>query len=291
MTLYATLHDVRRELNADKNFDDARVLRLLRVASRRLDSELDVRRRPLFLPVSATRKYPMTSERVNSALGTFYVGEPFQELVSVTAGSTALTLGTGVEAYADNGGPPYMHLAIVDSCQSWYGYANENNNRTQVQIGGIWAVHRDYANAWPKVDDLALAINSSETTIKVADVDGEDVYGLTPRLSAGNVIRITTNGSTEFMEVLSTSTENNTAKVRRGILGTTAIAHDLGDDVHVWQVEDQVRQAIARQVGLMYARRGAYTSVEVTNMGTEIRFPTDLLSELRAIIQEYAYGR
>jgi hypothetical protein len=127
-------------------------------------------------------------------------------------------------------------------------------------------------------------INASVTTFTVSDVDGLSLDGLSPRLSAGNLIRV----ESEFMDVLSTTVPSNTVTVKRGVNGSTAAVHAQGVNVEVWQVEDTIRRVTARQAAMMYARRGAYDNINITDLAVQ-QYPSDLLSEMRGVLTTYVY--
>ncbi len=284
--LYATLAEAKQEMTATTTVDDSILLPRLRRISRRLDREMGSARE-LFAPTVETFRIPVNAYTVNSAYMTLKVPGSLLSLTSVVVGGTTLVVGTNVEGYPDSSFPPFPYLRLMIAGTSWYAYCTTDGSPLVAQVTGIRGIHRDYANAWAKVDDLVavMADSATATTMTVADVDGTDLYGLTPRISAGNLVRV----GTEFMEVTATDTTAQTATVRRAVNGSTRAAHAIGDDVEVWQVEESVKQAVAKQAGLLYARRGAYTTVEVQGM-SEIRFPADLLSEVRAVMQEFAYG-
>ena len=295
MTLYCTLADVRAELkpNSDNTTSDAYVLGAIRTVSRRIDREFAARR-PLFAPYIETRRVRVDPRYINTIDGTFWLG-PTGSLLSFTGlvvGDDTLTVGTHVAGFPDTSMPPFTHLHLLESAAySWYYYAAcaDDGYPLMAQITGIWGLHRDYANAWMHVDDLQATITDSGTTVTVADDDGADAYGLTPRFSPGNLIKI----DDEFMEV--TAVASNSLTVRRGVNGSTAAAHTGasgtgGANISTWQVEEPIRRAVARQTAFLQARRGAYESVAVSPGGGEIRFPGDLLSEVRAILNDYAMG-
>jgi len=80
-------------------------------------------------------------------------------------------------------------------------------------MAGVWGYNSDYLQAWQAVDVITVVgINSSVTSFTVADVDGVDVYGVTPRISAGNYVLI----DSEVMLVTATNTTTNTVTVKRG---------------------------------------------------------------------------
>src|SRR5690606_35601661 len=139
---------------------------------------------------------------------------PVLELTSVSLGNTSLTINTDVEAWPDTTAP-IRTLRLTSLERSWYRDAAANCDGTPltVTLGGIFGIHRDYTNAWSSVDTLAAAIiSTTSTTFTVADVDGADEYGLTPRVSPGHLVRI----DDEIMEVTATNTTTNVVTVRRG---------------------------------------------------------------------------
>jgi len=260
----------------------ADLLRYIRMVSRRIDLDFAARR-PLFLPYTEARKFLVSSDRVNSALNTFRLDGALLALTALAIGSSALTVGTTVTLWPDPDMPPFRDLRLVDT--SWYGYCTSDGAPTFVTATGVWGLHRDYANAWLKVDDLAADITASATSLTVADADGTDDNGIAPRLSEGQIIRL----DSELMVVRTVNTGTNTLTVQRGALGTTAAAHTTGADVEVWQVEEPIRHVVARQAAFIRARQGAYTTMQSDGI-TEVRYPPDLLAELRAVEQDYANG-
>lgn len=265
--------------------DRQRLLSATRVASRRIDREMGAKR-PLFVPARGDWRLRVTPDRVNSHDNTLALDVPMATLEGATVGTRSLTFGTDVEGYPDPDNAPYSALRLMTCCAGWYGIADDcYTSPLFATVLGISVLHTDYANAWARVDALTANIDASVTSISVADVDGADAYGLTPRISDGNLLRI----GDEFMEVLAVNTTTNAVTVRRGVNGTTAAAHVATDGVDVFMVEDPIRYITARQAGLIYARAGAYVTVEVSGLGNEVRYPADLLQELKAVLQDYQF--
>ena len=295
MSIYATLAYALAEMSAvsagasQTTLDNAKIFNNLRSASRKLDNKMGMKR-PVFCPYVEARDFLVTTDKVDSLLHTFDISyHPFGgfllAITSVVIGSTTLVASTDYLAYPSSTIPPYRFLRLRNG-NSWYDYSSSNSyDPLTVTVTGIWGMHRDYANAWHKVDDLAADINASVTSLTVADVDGADLYGITPRISAGNLLRI----GSEYLLVTATNTTTNVVTVQRGVNGSTAAGHSTGDDVDVWQVEEVVRDAVAKQAGLKYERRGAYTTVEVQGM-SEVRFPSDVMQEVWAVVQEMQYA-
>ena len=263
----------------------SQLLRHVRMISRRVDLDLAAGNRPLFEPYIEQRSFPVTGQAVNSALQTFRFDRPLLALTAVSVGGTTLTVDSDVALYPNSLQSPCYQLRLLNLGYSWYSYLPSDGAPSFVTVSGIWGLHRDYANAWLKVDDLAAGITSSQLTFTVADTDGENAFGQTPRLSPGQLLRI----DSEFVQVYKIDDGTNTLTVQRGVHGSTAAAHDAGADVEVWQVEDPIRHVVARQAAFIWSRQGAYSSTEVQGM-SEIRYPPDLLAELKAAEQDYANG-
>jgi hypothetical protein len=154
-----------------------------------------------------------------------------------------------------------------------------------IKVTGIWGIHNNYSGAWVKYDDLAADINASVTSLTVADSDGADPWGFTPRFSPGSFLRI----GTEYILVTAVNNTTNVLTVRRGVNGSTAAAHSTNDDVEVWQVEEPIRRVCIRQSGLLYTRRASYQVETVEGAGT-VSYPQDLLFELQGTLNGYVYG-
>jgi len=279
---YATLADVRAELKAENTTGDSLVVSALRQISERLDREF-MAVRPVFGPWIEQREFLIESSRVDSYYDTFRFSDALLSLTAVVAGSSTLTIGTTVEAWPTLR-TPYRMLRIMNCSCDWYSYCTSDCSPPFVKITGTWGYHRNWADAFVSVDTLAAGALIGATTITVNDVDGVDEWQQTPRISVGNLLKI----NDEYLEVTATNTTTNVVTVRRGRNGSTATAHNNGDAVAVFRPEEPIRRLVTRMAAKTYARRGAFESAEITDLGT-ITYPADWLMEARNIIQEYAY--
>lgn len=284
MTPYATLAQTKGELKATGTVDDAKLLENIRQASVRID-RLFQSRKPYFMPMIESRIYPVDGYHVNSYENTFYFGENLLALTGLSIGSDTVSVPTIANVWP-TWPSPYKTIRLTSSGGSWYDYCESGDCSAPLTttITGVWGFHRDYANAWQDVDSITVGINASVDSFIVNDVDGLDLFGFTPRISAGNIVKL----DSEYLEVTSTVTLTNVVSVRRGVLGSTAAAHLAGARVYVWDTEEAVRRAASRQAAFMYARRGSYESSNITDVG-QINFPSDLLAELRGVVAGYAY--
>lgn len=267
--------------------DDKRLLQIIRTVSRRIDNKL-ASKRPLFQPYVETRKQAVSPYKINAALGTLEAPGWLLDLNgSVSVNGTTVT----VEEYPDADMPPFRQIRLTDSDDDWYSVCpadSSDDDPAQVSIPGIWGFHREGTGAWEAVDALVGTINAGASAITVADADGADSYGMTPRISPGDLLRLdNTAGTAEYVEVISVNYTTNVVTIRRAVNGTSADGHAEEATVYRWNVEEPVKTAVARQAGLVYARRGAYTTMESQGM-SEVRFPADWLYEVLGMMQDYA---
>lgn len=285
MTLYATLAEGKAELSADTAADDALMLNYLRIVSRRIDALFQARR-PFFAPVREDRAMIVTPDRVNSYMGTFALRDNLLALEGATISATPLTIGARVETWPPLSSP-IRYLRLKDRSDTWYGIRETACGTTPayITVSGVWGYHSVYGQAWLPVTTLSAAVvTTTATSITVTDVDGTDAYGRAPWISAGALLQI----DDEWLEVTATNTSTNVCAVRRGVNGSAAATHSNGAVVSVWQPEDTIRRAAARQAAFLYARRGAYQTQAVSEIGI-VQYPADLLAELRGILGGYAY--
>lgn len=268
--------------------DDKRLLIAIRTVSRRIDSVFKSRR-PLFQPYIESRKVVINGFNVNSRLGTLALPSWALYIYDTLVGVNGVQVD--VEAYPNVNQPPFQIIRLTDPDDDWYSPCGltDCTSPLQAEIPAIWGYHRDYDDsAWEPVDALAATIDDVVTSFTVANAAGADASGMTPRISAGDLLWMDNDSSDpEYMEVVSVNYSTNVVTVRRGVNGTGADAHSETVAVYRWNVEDPVKTAVARQAGLIYARRGAYTTMEVQGM-SEVRYPPDWLREVVDMMQEYA---
>jgi hypothetical protein len=285
--MYCSLAEARSELKSSSTVDDKQVLRYIRQVSARIDGLLNPgARRPYFAPYVETRRFPIDPGHVDSLRGVFRLTDPLLAL------TTAVAAGTDITALVEGYPPassPIRALWFLNSGYDWYSYCSSSGRRPEfLAVTGLWGFHRNYAGAWVTIDNVTTtAVTPSATSFTVADVDGADPDGFSPRLSAGHLIRF--GSASEINEVTGT-TGTNTAQMRRAVNGSSAPSADyaIGTAVQVWQTEDVIRRVVARQAALMYARQGAFQVETLDGVGS-ISYPQDLLTELSSVLNEYQY--
>lgn len=285
---YCSLAEAKRELKAESSVDDDTLLGYIRQVSRRIDSIQSPQsmKMPYFEPYQSQQIIEVKPTMIDSWYSnSLRLPKPLLSFSEVTLNNQDIT--SVLEQYPLWQSP--ITALRLTNFTSWYSYCSGVPGPHYLRVTGLWGYHRDYANAWEQYDDVTLStFTPAETSFTVADVDGLDPFGLTPRFSPGQLIRI--GSGTEIMVVSDTDTALNSVTAQRAQYGTSlpAVDYQIGDDVFVFQTELTIRRVVARQSGLLYARKGAFEAQQLDGQGIA-QYPTDLLTELKQALTEYQY--
>lgn len=247
-----------------------------------------------FEPHYMTRRLTPSGQNINSYAGLLSLGDSLLEPKTITVNGTTAAYGTDVVAYPDDGQYPIRALRLATPCSgplhSWYGC---NSSCTSfigsIVIAGFWGTREYYSSqGWfdSGQDVPAGNLTATAVTMVVADVAGPDVYNRIPLFSPGNLLRI----DDEMLDVIKVDSVTQTLTVRRGVRGTTAVAHTAGTAIQVWEPEEDIVNCATRQVGLLYARRGAYQQITSYPDGVNVSYPSDLLAEVRATVNRFNFA-
>lgn len=245
-----------------------------------------------FEPLYKVKRITPTRLNVNSAMGLLSLNDQLLEVISITVGGTAFTYGTDIVAHPNDGQTPINTLRIADiwsgALRSWYpcNISSPAAYFDSIVITGFWGVRQFYAEqGFFDSGIVCPALTDVQTSFVVSAVAGPDEYNRTPMFSPGNLIRI----DNELMEVVDVGPSSETLKVLRGVRGTTKAAHVLDTAILIFEPEYDVVNAVTRQTCLLYARRGSFQQVTTFPDGISVSYPSDLLAELRATCQRFAY--
>ncbi|MCK5564540.1 MAG: hypothetical protein KAJ07_04785 [Planctomycetes bacterium] len=159
-----------------------------------------------------------------------------------------------------------------------------------VKVTGVWGKTTPREDAFiltgQTVQDNPLL--SGATTLTVTDIDAADGWGITPVISAGDILRI----EDEYLEVTVTNTTTNTATIVRGRNGTTAAAHVQTTPVYKWTVHPKIKQACLIQATHQFKRAqgGFADAMALPDMGKLLQIKSidpevyDLVDKLIRII-------
>lgn len=282
--MLATLAQARLEskVKSTSTQDDLYLLQALRFVSARIETiqgqEYEPRRQ--------AKTFDACGDHVTSSV-LYLDGDPLLEVVSITDGE-GQTLAPYVRAtdsgdyLLPGGSTPYDMIGLADSSsKSWLAY--NGDPRGAITITGLWGYHSRYSDAWVSANDTVQnnPLGAGDTTLTVADADGVDVFGMTPRFSPGQLLRI----ESEFVEVTAVNTTTNAVTIRRGMRGTTAAAHMQGTAISWFQPEPVIQRAAQRWAGYLYDRRGSFEMVRIEDI-TTLAFPPDMPQEVANILGE-----
>ena len=122
-------------------------------------------------------------------------------------------------------------------------------------VTGVWGWHDDYANAWKLSTDSIPGggITSSATNFTVASVGGADAWGLTPRFSPGQLIKV----DTEYMHMVAANSGTNTLTVVRAANGSTAATHAAAAPISIYVPPTDITEIALRWAGWLYKTEDA----------------------------------
>jgi hypothetical protein len=281
----ATLADVVAERKGATTTaaEEAYILRHLRYVSNRIGG-IAAQRGFDFEPRYKTEKMTPRGNIINSAEGILTLPHPLLEIDTLTTDGQTLTEGTNVFAEPLATYPIRQLRLGWDTGYTWLP-CNNSNPYNSIVLTGWWGVRTFYDEVgFPQIDSLAAALLAGDSSMTVADADGVDYDGIAPRFSAGGLYRI----EDELVEATATNTTTNVVTILRGRRGTTASAHANGTAVKAWNVEPEIRRVCARQTAYVLARKGAFQTSEINDIGV-INYPPDFVAEVYGVLQGFMY--
>ncbi len=286
---YTRLDNVKDEMKGEEAYKEAKterqLMRYIRTVTNRIRMYYE------FEPYYATEKFTPSRMNVNSVEALFTLNKLLLEVKSIVLGGVTVTYGTDVVSEPENGQTPIRVLRLAaphaGPVHSWYpDNTTPDTWINSIAITGFWGMRQFYTDLGFFDSGIVCPIlTATQSTFIVSDVDGTDMYGRTPMFSPGNLIRV----EDELIELTTVNITTNTLGGIRGSRGTAKAAHAAGKAILIFEPEEDIVNMATRQVGLLYARRGAYEQVSVYPDGYSVTYPSDLLAEIRATVQRFGY--
>lgn len=163
-------------------------------------------------------------------------------------------------SYSEDDGATYADLGVADyyatvegdwnAVKSWTRLViNVNSSalsawpsgQRSVRVAGVWGYADDREAAWEDSQDTVEnnPLSAASTAISVNDADGADLWGVTPRFSAGQLLRI----GSEICELTAADAGTNALTVVRGCNGSTAAEHPQNTPISIWRPPEPVKQS------------------------------------------------
>lgn len=278
---YATLAEVRAELEVNNPLvvsEDPKAIRALIDATARIELELAGK---TFLPRVQTRYFNAVADTEGLNLR---LNEPLAELTSVTNGDGAV-LTSGQYTLIPRSGPPYHTIRLEANGAVAWQTAADGDPVDAITVAGVWHSTRPVSGGWYAPGETLTLASTSTASFTPADVDEKDAYRRTPRFSEGMLLKATSSGTTEYLEI--TRIESGVVYVRRGARGSTAVAHTAAA-LSAWQVDPVIGKACVRLASYYYKRMGHFASVSF-NLATGMneRLPEDLPPDVIAVLEKF----
>lgn len=273
MNLYATLEEVKDQIDLTSNTDDSAILSLINTVSRMIDR------------ITGKFFYPQKQTVYLNSIGgdLIYLPDYILELnsleISDDNGDTYEPL-TQEDYFLTNGvdyREPYNSI-----------YLNPNGDQSSfysgtraIKIDAVWGFNENYSNAWADSGSVLLGdVNNSTTTFPV-DPDNTDVFGLYSSVSLGGLLKV----NSEVFYPTFTDSVNNEIKVIRGFNGFDSDSHTAGDTVYKWMVHPIVRQATIIQTVRTWKRAETAFQDTTANQNTgQLRFLQKLDPEVELML-------
>jgi hypothetical protein len=280
---YAWLDDVKADLNITGTTYDGHLIRELDRASRMIDKLTGWQ----FYPKLATRYFDVESKSCHYVHnGTLYPIEPLLAITSISMsdndGSTYTALSAS-DYYTSRGGnyeaSPWTEITLSELGSYTYWYTGQRS----VKIIGTWGYREDYAAAWESSQDaVAIAMNASQTTVTVADANGANQWGYTPRFQVGQLLRI----DSEYVAVTGSNTTTNVLTVVRGCNGTTAATHSDATRIDIWRPQDLASNCTRVQAVRWFKRaQQAFQDVSAALELGQLTYAQELDPDLRSMLK------
>lgn len=275
LNIYATIEEVKDQIDKTGSESDAHILSLLSTVSRLIDK------------ITGYTFYPESK--------TFYLNADSDSKLFVPANILEIA---SISVSSDNG-DTYDSLALTDyfltngfDFSEPFSCVELNPNGDQgtfypgfrsVKISGLFGYHDDYQNAWvdtyQTVQDNPLLVNSN--TLSVTDIDAGDSTGLYSAISLGNLLKI----GSEFLLPTSIDTDANTATILRSVNGTNADEHAQSTPISKWSVHPIIKQAAIIQAVRTWKRsENAFQDTTANAATGQLRFLKKLDPEVEMLL-------
>ncbi len=255
INVYATVHEIKAELGQDverPEADDTMLRRKAIEASRWIDGY--TRRR--FYPEYATYNFdhPVDSDR------SLILDRDLLSVSSLTtdAGGTTITSANYfLKSGNSSNKTPYNCIVLDNNDNTWEW---DETQTVANAVTGIWGYHNDWANAWEHVDDVQDSpLLVGATSLTVADGDGLDKRGLTPRFQVGQLLRFGATATAEYAHI--TEISGQTLTIVRGVNGSTAAEQANDIDIYVYRPQYDIMQASLFLAMHLYRRKDSIGSL------------------------------
>lgn len=282
MNEYCTLTELKRVVvPAGTTTDDTILQRMLGDAC----VWLNKRTRRLFYPRIATRYYDYPAAHPSLLV----LDDHLLDLTTLTTENGTVTIVNTdyhLMCGADYNLTPYDRILLKDNGSQVTFQYSASIQKSQA-VTGVWGYRELYSEAWQDANDTVKTnYTANGTTIAVNDADGVDIWNVTPRFQAGQILRI----DTEFFYVTAvTAATTNTLTVRPAWNGSTAANHSAGATIYVWRPQEDIFQAALDLTAWLYRHKDVREQGQIAypSLGVTMN-PDRLPTTVQEVLKRYA---
>ncbi len=266
---YTSLSKVRTNLSlasAGEDSDDAELQSLITKASRTIDRYT----RRFFYPLrqggNDTLKFDLPTDRRTLVFDDLDVLEVHG--LSHTNGASEIDSSVYWLKCGNRWNlTPYDRLEIDDSSGSLFNFSG--TTQRAVHVDTLLGYREDYKFAW--VDSSASLTDALGAAITLASVSGSagnNSVGVSPRFFAGQILKLGSGATEEFVYVQDTI-NSSSIRLIRGVNGTSVASHAASAEIMTWQPEYDIEDAATEVVAFVYQKsRSPFTGkLSVMNLG------------------------
>lgn len=229
----------------------------------------------------AVRRYPQAHLTLDMDL---------LEVTAINSGNTSLTSS---DYYLLEHNIYPKHIVALNYPNYWGNTTLGRYDAPVISITGFWG-YADFgypSEHWIDTTQVVEAggIDATQTVITIVDSDTDDDLGL-KAFQKGGLLRV----DDELMEIILVNAPlDNQVTVRRGVRGTTAVAHDVDTVIYRWRVIDDIKE-VCLQVAKTWREAdvsaGGRIGVSDVSPGAELSIPEDPLSILKSYHRTLLFG-
>lgn len=151
---------------------------------------------------------------------------------------------------------PYDRVELNDSSGSIFNFSG--TPQRAVHVDTVTGYNEDYGNAW--VNSGASLTDALGAGVTLASTNASNAFnslGISPRFSEGQIWRLGSGASEEFVYVKDTISEvggKSIIRLIRGVNGTSATAHAASATIQVWQPEQDIEDSTLELAAFMYQK-------------------------------------
>jgi hypothetical protein len=145
---------------------------------------------------------------------------------------------------------PYDRLEIDLSSGSLFNFSG--TDQRAIHVDTLLGYHESYDYAWVDSNaSLTSALGTATTLASVSGSGGMNTLGVTPRFSEGQLWRLGSGSTEEFVYAKDTI---NTSSIRilRAVNGTSRTSHASATKIYIWQPEYDIEDAATEVTAFAY---------------------------------------